>query len=66
MGGDPFSRAEIEMKTPTVFVLGAGASASFGFPLGSGWFQEIRQELEDSSDQPLSFYMNNLATIMNF
>jgi hypothetical protein len=45
----PLSRAEIEMKTLTVFVLGAGASASFGFPLGSGWFREIRQELEDSS-----------------
>ena len=46
------------MKNPTVFVLGAGASAPFGFPLGRNWSKEIYNGLSGSS-QPLAEILRN-------
>ena len=37
------------IKTPTVFVLGAGASIPYGYPSGEKLREEICHELEDPS-----------------
>lgn len=39
------------IEIPTVLILGAGASNDFGFPLGRGIFEEIRDELKDNRSQ---------------
>ena len=36
------------IEIPTVFILGAGASKDFGFPLGRELFEEIRDELKEN------------------
>jgi hypothetical protein len=46
------------MKNPTVFVLGAGASAPFGFPLGRNWSKQIYNGLSGSA-QPLAGMLHN-------
>ena len=38
-------QSSLSMKTKTVFVLGAGASAPFGFPIGLSWAQMIYDQL---------------------
>ena len=38
---------------PTVFILGAGASAPYGFPLGSGLIEKILHSLQSPEMRPL-------------
>jgi hypothetical protein len=47
------SGTENEMKNPTVFVLGAGASAPFSSPLGSDWSRQIYDGLYEPN-RPLA------------
>ena len=44
------------IKTKTVFILGAGASCPYGFPLGT----ELRQEICQYYSADISNYLNGL------